>query len=195
MRDDALQTFKNISSPSKENLAENLNVFCRKYVKSQSTVTAKHKSQHLAFNPTNQKLIEFLDELQKMAKDAFELAAQLINEQFKYAKMSPHLKKSIHQAHLENGTYKQNVTHLENEIELNSSESTDESEMNTVTHKQQTEGNKDNAGNINSETNDCKNATTTIAKLTENPELFTHPVRHVAKRTTLKRDVLLEPMQ
>ena len=155
MRGDALQTFKNNTSPNRENLGESLTVFHRKYVKPQSMATAKHKFQQLVFNPANQKLIDFLDELQKLAKDAFGVAAQAIIEQFIYAKMPPHLKKSINQAHLENGTYEQIVTHLETELELNSLEYPDETQMNTVTHKQQIEGNPDNAGNINSATNDC----------------------------------------
>ena len=104
MRGDALQTFKNISSPNRENLGETLTVFRRKYVKPQSMATAKHKFQQLVFNPANQKLIDFLDELQKLAKDAFGVDAQAIIEQFIYAKMPLHLKKSINQAHLENGT-------------------------------------------------------------------------------------------
>ena len=37
--------------------------------------------------------------------------------------------------------------------------------------------------------------TPTITNLTENLELSTHPVRHVAKRTTPQRDVTFEPMQ
>ena len=45
MRGDALQTFKNITSPNRENLAEILTVFRRKYVKPQSMATAKHKFQ------------------------------------------------------------------------------------------------------------------------------------------------------
>ena len=154
MRGDALQTFKNIDSPKRGNLTEILTVFRRKYVKPQSMATAKHKFQRLVFNPANQKLIDFLDELQKLAKDAFGVAAQAIIEQFIYAKMPPHLKKSINQAHLENGTYEQIVTHLERELELNSLEYPDETQMNTVTHKQQIEGNPDNAGNINGDTND-----------------------------------------
>ena len=154
MRGDALQTFKNITSPNRENLGEILTVFRRKYVKPQSMATAKHKFQQLVFNPANQKLIDFLDELQKLAKNAFGVAAQAIIDQFIYAKMPPHLKKSINQAHLENGTYEQIVTHLERELELNSLEYPDETQMNTVTHKQQIEGNPDNAGKINSDTND-----------------------------------------
>ena len=42
MRGDALQTFKNITSPNRENLGEILTVFRRKYVKPQSMATAKH---------------------------------------------------------------------------------------------------------------------------------------------------------
>ena len=132
MPGDALQTFKNITTPSRENLAEILTVFRRKYVKPQSMATAKHKFQRLVFNPANQKLIDFLDELQKLAKDAFAVAAQAIIEQFIYAKMPPHLKKSINQAHLEKGTYEQIVSHLERELELNGLEAPDEMQLNTV---------------------------------------------------------------
>ena len=65
--------------------------------------TAKHKVQKLVFNPANHKLVDFLDELQKLAQDAFGIAAHAIIEKFIYAKMPPDLKKSINQAHLENG--------------------------------------------------------------------------------------------
>ena len=43
MRGDALQTFKNINGPTRENLGEKLAVFRRKYVKPQPMATAKHK--------------------------------------------------------------------------------------------------------------------------------------------------------
>ena len=72
---DALQTFNNISSRNRENLTDILTEFRRKYLKPQSIATAKQKFQHLVFNPANQKLIDFLDELQKLAKDAFGVAA------------------------------------------------------------------------------------------------------------------------
>ena len=39
-----------------------------------------------------------------------------------FAKMPPHLKKSINQAYLENGTYDKIVKHLEKEMELNNLE-------------------------------------------------------------------------
>ena len=121
MRGDALQTFKNITSPNRQSLGEVLTVFRRKYVKPQSMATTKR----LVFNPANQKLIDFLDELQKLAKNAFGVAAQAIIEQFIYAKMPTHLKKSINQAHLENGTYEQIVSHLERDLELNGLEAPD----------------------------------------------------------------------
>ena len=117
MRGDALQTFKNINGPTRENLREILAVFRRKYVKPQSMATAKLKFQKLVFNPANQNLVDFLDELQKPAKDAFGIAAHAIIEQFIYAKMPRHLKKSKNLAHLENGTYEQIVTHLERELQ------------------------------------------------------------------------------
>ena len=82
MRGDALQTFKNINGPTRENLGEILALFRSKYVKLQSMATAEHKFQKLVFNPANQKLVDFLDELQKLAKDAFGIAAHAIIEQF-----------------------------------------------------------------------------------------------------------------
>ena len=154
MRWDALQNFKEINGPTRENLGEVLAVFRRRYVKPQSMATAKHKFHKLVFNPANQKLVDFLVELQKLAKDAFGITAHSILDQFINAKMPPHLKKSKNQAHLENGTFEQIVTHLERELELNSLEYPDKTQMNTVTHKQQIEGNKDVAENINSNTND-----------------------------------------
>ena len=66
MRGDALQTFKNITSPNRENLGKILSVLRRKYVKPQSMAKAKHKFQQLVFIPEIQKLIDFLDELQKL---------------------------------------------------------------------------------------------------------------------------------
>ena len=78
MRADALQTFKNINDPTRENLGEILAVFRRKCVKPQSMATAKHKFQQFVFKPANHKLVDFLDELQKLAKNAFGIAAHAI---------------------------------------------------------------------------------------------------------------------
>ena len=92
--------------------------------------TAKHKVQKLVFNPANQKLVDFLEEFHKLAKSAFATAAHTIIEQFTYAKLPPHLKKSINQAHLEIGTYEQIVTHLKWELELNGLEAPDALQIN-----------------------------------------------------------------
>ena len=53
MGGDALQTFKNINGPTRENLEEFLAVFRKKYVKPQSMATAKHKFQKIVFNPAS----------------------------------------------------------------------------------------------------------------------------------------------
>ena len=132
MRGDALQTFKNISSTSREKLAEIVTVFRKEYVKPQSMVTAKHKFQRLVFNPANQKLFDFMDELQKLPKDAFGVAAQATIEQFIYAKMPSYLRKSKNQAHLKNGTYDQILSHLERELEVNGLEASDGLQITTV---------------------------------------------------------------
>ena len=96
--------------------------------------TAKHKFQKLVFNPANQNLVDFLDELQRLAKDAFGMAAHAIIKKFIYAKMSSHLKKSKNQVHLEKGTYEQVVTQLERELELSGLEAPDELQTKTVSH-------------------------------------------------------------
>ena len=134
MRGDALQTFRNINGPTQKNLGEILAVFRRKNVKPQSMATAKHKFQKLVFNPANHKLVDFLDEHRKLAKDAFAIAAHAITEQFIYPKIPPHMKKSKNQAHLENGTNEWIVTHLERELKLNGLEAPDELQINTVSH-------------------------------------------------------------
>ena len=121
-------------------------------MKPQSMATAKHKFQRLVFNPANQNLIDFLDELPKLAKDAFGIAAQEIIEQFIYAKMPPDLKKSINQAHLENGTFKQIVSLREKELELNGLEAPDELQINTVTQQ----ATQENSGKPNPTCHHCK---------------------------------------
>ena len=132
MKGDALQTFKNINGPTRDNLGEILAFFRRKYVKPHSMATAKHKFQKLVFNLANQMLVDFLEEIQKLAKDAFGIAARTIIEQFVYAKIPPHLKKLMNQAHLENGSYEQFATYLEKELELNGLEAPDELQIITV---------------------------------------------------------------
>ena len=80
MRGDALQTFENINSPTRDNLGQILAVFRKKYVKPQSMATAKRNFKELVFNPANRKLVDFLDELQTLAKDTFGIAEDAIIE-------------------------------------------------------------------------------------------------------------------
>ena len=121
----ALKTFKKIQRTPTTTLEDILIVFRRKYVKPESSASAKHRFHRLVFDPERQKLPDFLEELQESAEKAFgDKAIQMI-ESLLYAKMPPHLKRSINQAYLENGTYEQIVRHLEREMELNGLESED----------------------------------------------------------------------
>ena len=86
----------------------------------------KTNSQRLVFNPANQKLNDFLDELQRLAKETFGVAAQDRIEQFIYVGMAIHLKKLINQALLENGTIEQIASHLRRKLELIGLEAPDE---------------------------------------------------------------------
>ena len=87
MRGDARETKKNINSQTEKTLGGILAVFRRKYVKLQSIATPRQKFQKLVFNPANQNLDDFLDELQKLVEDVFGIAAHPIIEIFIYAKM------------------------------------------------------------------------------------------------------------
>ena len=136
----ALKTFKNIQRTPTTTLEDILKVFRRKYVKPESSASAKHRFNRLFFDPENQKLPDFLEELQESAEKAFGENAHHMIENLLYAKMPPHLKKSINQAYLENGTYDQIVKHLEREMELNGLEADEplvKTQM-TVTKKEQT---------------------------------------------------------
>ena len=135
MRGDALKTFKNIGSPTPENLGEILTVFRREKVKPQRMSTTKLNFQRLVCNLANQKLTDFLHELLKLLKHAFGIAPQGIIEHLIYAKTPLQLKKLINQAPLEKSSYEQIVTHLGIELELDSWEALDELQMNTVTQR------------------------------------------------------------
>ena len=82
IRGESLQTFENSNGPTRENLGEILAIFRGKYLKFQSMATAKHKFEKFAFNPANQKLVDFLDALQQLAKDEFGIAIHAMIEQF-----------------------------------------------------------------------------------------------------------------
>ena len=135
----ALKTFKNLKRTPSTTLEDILKVFRRKYVKPESSASAKHRFKRLFFDPENQKLPDFLEELQESAEKAFGDNGHQMIENLLYAKITPHLKKSINQAYLENGTYDKIVKHLEREMELNGLEADETSvkTLMTVTKKEQ----------------------------------------------------------
>ena len=118
----ALETFKDIRRTPTKTLEDISTVFGRKYVKPEFRDSAKHKFNRFFFDPENPKLPDFLEELQESAEKAFGNKANQMIENLLYAKMPPHLKKFISQAHLENGTNNQIVKQLEREMALNSLE-------------------------------------------------------------------------
>ena len=101
LRGDPMQPLKNFSSPTREDLAGTLAIFRGKNVKPQSMARAKHEIRKFVFNPADQKLVDLFDELPRLAKDAFGMAARAIFQQFIHAKIPPRLKNLTNQAHLE----------------------------------------------------------------------------------------------
>ena len=98
LRKEALQTFKNISAVNKKTLDDVLIVFRRKYVEPESQATAKHKWHKLTFDPNTKSLPGFLEELNECAERAFGDNAQQMIDSLLYAKLPPHLKRSLNLA-------------------------------------------------------------------------------------------------
>ena len=80
----------------------------------------------LKFDPSSQKLPEFLDVLQKTAKEVFGTEAQQFINKAMYAKTPDHVKKILNRVHLEDKPYNDIVLLLEKELRLNSLGATDE---------------------------------------------------------------------
>ena len=133
LRKEALQTFRNISASNMKILDDVLIVFRRKYVKPESQATAKLKWHKLTFDPNAKSLPDFLEELNECAERAFGDNAQHMIDSLLYAKLLPHLKRSLNLAYLENGTYDQIVAHLERELELSGLENDGELTIPTMT--------------------------------------------------------------
>ena len=108
-RKEAIRTFTNINANKVGTVGAVLNIFRRKYVRPQSQAKAKFKWHKLTFNPNKKSLADFFEELKKCAERAFgPLVQQMIDSLF-YAMLSPHLKRSMNLAYLENGTYDQHT--------------------------------------------------------------------------------------
>ena len=119
LRGDALQAFCNIEDTKKDSLDEIMTIFKRRFGDYLSMAKARCEWDELKFDPSNQKLHEFLDVLQKTAKEAFGSEAQQFIDKAKYAKMPDHVKKILNRAYLEDKPYNDIVLHLEREMRLN----------------------------------------------------------------------------
>ena len=89
------------------------------------------------FDPSKQSLADFLQELNDTAEKAFGNKCKEWFDDLLYAKMPPHLKKSINRAQLEDAPYEKIVKHLRREMELNGLES-DELPITTISTVKET---------------------------------------------------------
>ena len=119
LRGDALQAFCNIEDSKKDSLDEIMTIFKRRFGDYLSMAKARCEWDALRFDPSTQRLHEFLDILQKTAKEAFGAEAQQFIDKAIYAKMPDHVKKILNRAYLEDKPYNDIVLHLEREMRLN----------------------------------------------------------------------------
>ena len=134
LRGNALQAYCNLDDTKKDNLEEVITAFKRRFGDFQSSAEARCEWDALHFDPTKQKLHEFLDALQKTAKEAFGSEAKKFIDKAIYAKMPDHVKKILNRAYLEDKPYNDIVLHLEREMRLNGLGAPDETlvPLNTV---------------------------------------------------------------
>ena len=131
---DALQTFETIKSRTRGILGEMLAILRWKNVKFQLMATQKKtKIPQICIQPIKPEASGFFVELQNLADDAIGNAANAVIEQFISTELPPHLKKSLNHANSEIGKYEQIATHLEQELELNGLEASDELQINIAT--------------------------------------------------------------
>ena len=129
LRGNALQAYCNLDDTKKDNLDEVITAFKRRFGDFQSSAKARCEWDALHFDPTKQKLHEFLDALQKTAKGAFGSEAQRFIDKAIYAKMPDHVKKILNRAYLEDKPYNDIVLHLEREMRLNGLGAPDETTL------------------------------------------------------------------
>ena len=129
LRGNALQAYCNLDNAKKDNLEEVITAFKRRFGDFQSSDKARCEWDSLLFDPTKQKLHEFLDTLQKTAKEAFGSEAQKFIDKAIYAKMPDHVKKILNRAYLEDKPYNDIVLHIEREMRLNGLGTPDETTL------------------------------------------------------------------
>ena len=116
LKGDALQAFCNIEDSKKDSLHEIMTMFERRFGDYLSMAKARCEWDSLKFDPSTQKLHEFLDVLQKTAKEAFGSEAQQFIDKAIYAKMPDHVKKILNRAYLEDKSYNDIVVQLERNV-------------------------------------------------------------------------------
>ena len=119
LRGDALQAFCKIKDSKKDSLDEIMTVFKLRFGDYLSMAKARCEWDALKFDPSTQKLHEFLDVPQNIAKEALVSEAQQIIDKAIYAKMPDHVKKILNRAYLEDKPYNDIVLLLEKEMRLN----------------------------------------------------------------------------
>ena len=129
LRGNALQAYCNLDDAKKDNLEEVITAFKRRFGDFQSSAKTRCEWDSLHFDPTKQKLNEFLDTLQKTAKEAFGSEAQKLIDKAIYAKMPDHVKKIFNRAYFEDKPYNDIVLHLEREMRLNGLGTPDETTL------------------------------------------------------------------
>ena len=119
LRGDALQAFCNIEDAKKDSLEEIMTIFKRRFGDYLLMAKARCEWDALRFDPSTQKRHEFLDVLQRTAKEAFGSEAQQFIDKAIYAQMPDHVKKILNRVYLEDKPYNDIVLHLEREMPLN----------------------------------------------------------------------------
>ena len=109
LRGDALQAFRNIEDSKTDSLDEIMTIFKRRFGDYLSMAKARCEWDALKFDPSTQKLHEFLDVLQKIAEEAFGSEAQQFIDKAIYAKMPHHVKKILNGAYLITNPIKQTL--------------------------------------------------------------------------------------
>ena len=118
MRENALQAYCSLYDTKTDNLEEVITAFEQRFGDFQSSAKARCDWDALHFDPTKQKLHDFLDVLQRTAKETFGPEAQIFIDKAIYAKIPDHVKKISNRAYLEYKLYNDIVLHLEREMRL-----------------------------------------------------------------------------
>ena len=119
LRGEAQQVFRNLDDTKKDNLDVIMIIFMRRLGDYLSAANTRCEWDTLKFDPSTQKLHEFLDSLKTTAKEAFGSEAQQFIDKTIYAKMPDHVQKILNRAYLEDKSYNEIVLHLEREMRLN----------------------------------------------------------------------------